>query len=156
MLNAKSSFAFSFQSFTCILSPVYKYSIVMCKLCWIKIWMWIGVLQWSPQCGNLRHALTNLYYLGRFVQVENVVCRNRSPLFGSIFLQVSIYKKIVVWGHFHVNCRSLQNCLSLNKTMLLSLLFLKMLKEWDGTLGLHMMHRKVGARGAARIKEVIC
>ena len=32
-LNANSSFAFSFKSFTRILSPVCKYSIVMCKLC---------------------------------------------------------------------------------------------------------------------------
>ena len=117
MLNAKSSFAFSFKSFTCILSPVYKYSIVMCKLCWIKIWMWIGVLQWSPQCGNLRHAWTNPYYLGRFLQVENVVCRNRSPLFGSIFLQVSIYKKLscgvtFTWivDHFKIAYHWIKQC----------------------------------------------
>ena len=32
--------------------------------------MWIGVLQRSPQCGNLRHPLTDPYYLGRFYQVE--------------------------------------------------------------------------------------
>ena len=32
-LNANSSFAFSFKSFTRILSPICKYSIVMCKLC---------------------------------------------------------------------------------------------------------------------------
>ena len=32
--------------------------------------MWIGVLQQSPQCGNLRHALTDPYYLGHFLQVK--------------------------------------------------------------------------------------
>jgi len=51
------------------------------------------------------------------------------------------------------NCLSLRNCLSLNKTMILSLFFL-MLIEWDGTLGLHMMHRKVRARGTAKINQL--
>ena len=53
--------------------------------------MWIGVLQRSPQCGNIRHAMTDQYYLRRFLQVKGKK--------KSIFLQVSLCKQ----GHFHVS-----------------------------------------------------
>ena len=53
--------------------------------------MWIGVLQRSPQCGNIRHAMTDQYYLRRFLQVKGKK--------KCIFLQVSISKQ----GHFHAS-----------------------------------------------------
>ena len=56
--------------------------------------MWIGVLQQSPQCGNMRHAMTDPYYLRCFLQVEGKKKKKRC-----IFLQVSICKQ----GHFHVS-----------------------------------------------------
>ena len=54
--------------------------------------MWIGVLQRSPQCGNIRHAMTDPYYLRCFLQVEGKKKR-------CIFPQVSICKQ----GHFHAS-----------------------------------------------------
>ena len=123
MLNANSSFAFSFKSFRCILSPICKYSIVMCKLCWIKIWMWIGVLQRSPQCGNTRHAMTDPYYLRHFLQVEG----KKKDLYFSKFQFANrvtftrhLLKKVI---SLRQNCWSLQNFLSLNKTMFFFLFF---------------------------------
>ena len=128
MLNANSSFAFSFKSFTCILSPICKYSIVMCKLCWIKIWMWIGVLQRSPQSGNIRHAMTDPYYLRRFLQVEGKKKRKKKK--DVYFSKFQFANKVTFTRYLlkkvlslRQNCWSLQNCLSLNKTMFFFFLF---------------------------------
>ena len=122
-LNAKSSFAFSFKSFMCILSPVCKYSIVMCKLCWIKIWMWIGVLQQSPQCGNLRHALTDPYYLGLFCKLKKTLSAGIGvPHLEVYFSKFQLANKVTFTCHLlkkvlslRQNCLSLQNYLSLNE-----------------------------------------
>ena len=118
MLNANSSFAFSFKSFMHIFSPVCKYSIVMCKLCWIKIRMWIGVLQWSPQCGNIRHAMTDPYYLRWFLQVKGKIKKDvyfsKFQFANRVTFTHHLLKKVL---SLRENCRSLQNCLSLNKTM---------------------------------------
>ena len=124
MLNANSSFALSFKSFTHILSPVCKYSIVMCKLCWIKIWIWIGVLQRSPECGNIRHAIIDPYYLRRFLQVEGEkkkdVYFSKFQFANGVTFTRHLLKKVL---SLRQNCQSLQNYLSLNKTMFFFLFF---------------------------------
>ena len=54
--------------------------------------MWIGVLQRSPQCGNIRHAMTEPYYLRCF-------CKLKGKKKRCIFLHFSICKQ----GHFHAS-----------------------------------------------------
>ena len=78
--------------------------------------MWIGVLQRSPQCGNIRHAMTDQYYLRRFLQVKGKkkVYFSKFHFANRVTFTCHLLKKVI---SLRQNCRSLQNCLSLNKTM---------------------------------------
>ena len=85
--------------------------------------MWIGVLQQSPQCGNMRHAMTDPYYLQCFLQVEGKKRKKNKDVYFSKFQFANrvtfthhLLKKVLSLRQY---CRSLQNCLSLNKIMFL-------------------------------------
>ena len=79
--------------------------------------MWIGVLQQSPQCGNMRHAMTDPYYLQCFLQVEGKkkdVYFSKFQFANRVTFTCHLLKKVLSLRQY---CGSLQNCLSLNKTM---------------------------------------
>ena len=75
--------------------------------------MWIGVLQRSPQCGNLRHALTDPYYLGRFLQVEGKKKRKKEDDASLLGLRRSQESESLIWKYispsFNLQTRSLSH-----------------------------------------------
>ena len=82
--------------------------------------MWISVLQQSPQCGNIRHPMTDPYYLRCFLQVEGKKRKKKDVYFSKfqfanrVTFMRHLLKKVLLLRQY---CRSLQNCLSLNKIM---------------------------------------
>ena len=65
--------------------------------------MWINVLQRSPQCGHLRHALTDPYYLGRFLQVEEKFKKEKKrckPTWSLLFVGIGVPHLEVYFSKF--------------------------------------------------------
>ena len=95
------------------------------------------LLKQSPQCGNIRHPMTDPYYLQCFLQVE-VKKRKKNVYFSKfqfanrVTFPHHLLKKVLSLRQY---CRSLQNCLSLNKIIFFPFFFLKIINVnrvgWD-------------------------